>query len=345
MSTKQPTADRVKFQKDIGRYFRDIPLSEFLVFDDSLHAEEPENYKSYTGTLGIDTLVVKTGTAVVTHRAWARTAYNLEHISGDLARLRRERSLNVMLITSGAIGLGRKERLRYGEPIYEKDKNTPQQKQLDAVRGQPKLFRLWRHYFQYYGQQQIGEKLVTHDDIKDTEKSQSLLEVYCEWMSKGIIPVINEHDAKSLEEIDILLKGKRVFRDNDGLASLHAQLLKRAGFNPIVIFLSDTDGIYTAESFRNGEYTPIRIVKNSTGLEEQALPISSSRGRGGIISKIEAGRELSGQGISLVIANGQYCNHDAAYQKGKVLQRKYDVLDSILDGRVVGTRFVKGYSK
>lgn len=339
MSTKQPIADRVKFQKDLGSYFRDIPNSEFLVYDSYLQREAPKNYRSYADISGIDTLVVKTGTAVVTHKDWDRTIYNAKHISQDLSRLRRERGLNIMLVTSGAIGLGRKDRLRYGESIYERDKNTPQQKQLDAARGQPKLFDLWRHYFQSYGVQPIGENLVTHEDIKDSERSRKLVDKYREWMSKGVIPVINEDDARSLEEIDILFKGERVFRDNDGLASLHAQLLKNAGLNPLVIFLSNTDGIYTAESFRNGEYTPIRVIKNSSGLEEHALPISSPRGRGGIISKIEAGRELAGQGISLVIANGQFCNHDAAYQKNWNSQRKYDVLDSILSGNVVGTRF------
>ncbi len=338
--SREPKVDRVKFQTDLGTYFRDSPDSRFLVFDGALHLEEPERYGMYTDVSGIDTLVVKVGTAVITHKAWNRTVYNVENISKDLARLRRERGLNVLLVTSGAIGLGRKERLR-GERIYERDKNTPQQKQLDAIRGQPKLFDLWRHYFQFRSQQQIGEKLVTHDDIRDPQRSQRLLEQYQEWMSRGVIPVINEDDKRSLEEIDILLKGKRVFRDNDGLASLHAQFLKRIGYNPLLILLSNTDGIYTEESIRKGEYIPIRIVKDSTGLEKQALPISSTRGRGGIISKIEAARDATAIGVGIVVANGQFCNHDAPYQeRRKGSQRRYDVLDSVLDGRVVGTRFL-----
>jgi len=338
--TRQPKVDRIKFRTDLERYFIDRPDSPFLSFNGSLQLEEPENYGLYTDVSGIDTLVVKVGTAVMAHKGWSRTTYNVEHISRDLARLRRERELNVMLVTSGAIGLGRKERLRQGDRIYEREKNTPYQKQLDAIKGQPILFGLWRHYFSSYSQQPIGEKLVTHDDIRDEKRSHRLVAQYQEWMSAGIIPVINEDDARSLEEIDILLRGERVFRDNDGLTSLLAQLLKGAGYNPLVIFLSNTDGIYTAESFRNGEYEPIRIVKDPTGLEEQALPISSSRGRGGIISKIGAGGELSESGIELVVANGQYCNHDAAYQKRREgSKRRYDVLDSTLDGRVVGTRF------
>ena len=336
--TPQPKIDRIKFQTDLGAYFRDSLTAHFLVYDNGLQWEEPADYHLYNTISGIDTLIVKVGTAVITHQQWNRTCYNVEHISRDLSRLRRDRGLNILLITSGAIGLGRKERRKH-EKIPEKESNTPRQKQLDAIAGQPKLFDLWRDYFRS-NEQSIGEKLVTHDDLKDMRSSYSLLRDYQDWTHRGLIPVINEDDARSLEEIDIKFKGQRVFRDNDGLASLHAQLLKKSGYKPLIIFLSNTDGIYTKESFENGDYTPIRIVKDSTNLEEQALPMSSARGRGGIISKVEAGRELSEQGIGLVIANGQYCNHDADFQKQRGSARKYDVLDSILEGRVVGTRFI-----
>jgi len=334
----KPEVDRIKFQNDLGRYFRDSYSSPFLVFDDSLQLEPPEHYGLYTDVSGIDTLVVKVGTSIVTHDEYRRTIYNMNCISEDLTRLKEKRNLNVLLVTSGAIGLGRKARLRKGERITEKEKDTPQQKRLDSIEGQFLLYELWRHHFY---PQLVDESLVTHDDIRDLQKNIKLLRKYQKWLSEGRIPVINEDDARSLEEIDILHKGKRMFRDNDGLASLHAQFLKRAGYNPLLVLLSNTDGIYTAESFRSGEYTPIRIVKNPTGLEEQALPISSTRGRGGVISKIEAARDAALDGVYVVIANGQFCNHDASYQERKRgSQRKYDVLDSILDGRVVGTRFL-----
>lgn len=336
----QPQIDRVKFQEDLGKYFRYEPNNRFLVFDNTLRWEEPGNYRDYIDPQGIDTLIVKVGTAVVTHEQSTRMSYNINQIASDLSRLRRERGLNILLITSGAIGLGRKERLRRGEKIKEGERNTPRQKQLDAIKGQPKLFELWRDYFQNHSQQ-IGEKLVTHDDFRHEKRTERLLEEYERWLSRGRIVVANEDDARSLEEIDISMRGTRIFRDNDGLTSLHAQLLKKEGYNPLVLLLSNTDGIYTAESFKNGEYKPIRIIKNSKGLEKEALPISSPRGRGGMISKIDVGRELSEQNIEVIIANGQFCNHDTTYQKGiNGSQRKYDAIDSALNGRVVGTRFI-----
>ena len=345
--SREPKVDRVKFQTDLEKYFRDSPNSPFLVFDGSLHLEEPENHGLYTDVSGIDTLVVKVGTSIIAHDEYQRTIYNMNCISEDLTRLREERGLNILLVTSGAIGLGRKARLRKDERIPEKEKDTPAQKRLDAIEGQFLLYELWRHHF---FPQLVGESLVTHDDIRDPQKNAKLLRKYQKLLSEGRIPVINEDDKRSLEEIDILLKGERAFRDNDSLASLHAQFLKGTGYNPLLVILSNTDGIYTAESIRNGNYTPIRVVKNTLGLEEQvlltkeeerALPKSTKGREGGGKSKIEAARDAASDGVYVVIANGQFCNHDAPYQERKRgSQRKYDVLDSILDGRVLGTRFL-----
>ena len=331
----EPRIDRIEFQKDVG-YFS-LPVSEFLVFDNgSLIWEPPEKYRLYTNMSEIDTIIVKVGTSIITHRDYRMTIYNMNCLSEDLTRIKEGRKLNVLLVTSGAIGLGRKARLRRGEKIPEKEKNTPEQKRRDAIEGQSLLYELWRHHFY---PQLVEESLVTHEDIKNEQKNAMLSIKYRKWLSEGKIPIINEDDAKSLEEIDISLKGERVFRDNDGLASLHAQFLKKAGYNPLLIILSNTDGIYTKSSC--SRYTPIRVVKNPAGLEEQALPISSARGRGGVVSKIEACRDAALYGISSAIANGQYCNHDSPYQKRKAgSERKYDVLDSVLDGRVAGTRFL-----
>jgi glutamate 5-kinase len=337
----EPKIDRVKFQQHLGAYFRNSPISEFLLYNGSLTWEPPKNYSVFTDISGIDTLVVKAGTNVITHKNWNRTIYNVMCASEDLTRIKKERNLNILLVSSGACGLGRKKRLRHGEQIPEKEKDSPKQKRLDAIAGQPQLFSLWRNYFSLHHNQEIGEKLVTHDDIRNIQKSAELMAQYKKWFSEGKVIVINEDDARSIEEIDIMLKGERAFRDNDGLASLTSRFLKRAGFNPMLILLSDINAIYTAESFMNQQCTPISVVKNPTGLKEQALPISSSRGRGGLVSKIEACTDAALDNIYSVIANGQFCNHDSDFQKHRrAAERKYYVFDAILNGKFLGTRFL-----
>lgn len=131
--SNEPKVDRVKFQTDLRIYFRDSPISPFLTFNGSLDWEEPKNYSLYTDVSGIDTLVVKVGTSIITHDEYQRTIYNMNCISEDLIRLRKEKGLNVLLVTSGAIGLGRKARLRKGERIPEKERYTPNQKLYNVL--------------------------------------------------------------------------------------------------------------------------------------------------------------------------------------------------------------------
>lgn len=334
---RKSRADYVQFQEDIRNYFRDSPKSEFLVYNGILLEEEkPENYSLYTDISEVDTLIVKMGSNTVIHKEHRKGIYNMKCISEDVKRLMQ--NLPSILVSSGAIGLGRDARLKKGEIIPEIEANTPEQKRLDAIEGQFLLYTLWENHLYPV---ETEEFLITHDDIKNEKKSKELLRRYEKCLSSGTISITNEHDKESLEEIEILMNGEMVFRDNDELASLIARHLKKAGYNPMLILLSNTDGIYTAESYNDQKYDSIRVVKNSGGLEKHAIPVCSTRGRGGMISKIGAAREAAEEGIYTVIANGQYCNHDAPYQRGEVgAERRYDVLDSILEGRVVGTRFL-----
>ncbi|MEA3343431.1 MAG: hypothetical protein U9Q92_04645 [archaeon] len=321
--------DYVQSQRDIRSCFEDNPKSKFSVFDNGiLLEEEPENYSRYTDTSEVDMLEVKLGTNIITHKDPRKGIYNMKCISEDLKRLMKEKP--TILVSSGAIGLGRDARLKKGELIPESEANAPEQKRQDAIEGQFLLYTLWENHFYPL---ETEEFLITHDDIRYEQKSKELLRRYEKCLSSGTISVTNEKDKESLEEIEILMNGERVFRDNDELASLIARLLKDAGYNPMLILLSNTDGIYTKESYKNRKYEPIRVVKNSKGLENHAIPVCSTRGRGGMISKIGAAREAAEEGIYTVIADGQYWKHEDA-------QRKYDVLDSILEGRVVGTRFL-----
>jgi glutamate 5-kinase len=264
----------------------------------------------------------------------------MDRIARDLTRL-KSHGLNVLLITSGAIGLGRRARIADGESIPENESKSITEKQRDATIGQPILYDLWWDKFRIEHKQETKEFLVVNDDFLVNERKYELLGRYQDCLHYGIIPIINEHDAKSLVEIETEFKGEKVFRDNDGLASLHAKMLKEAGYNPLLILLSNTDGIYTPESFSNGKYEPVRIIKNANGLENGVSPESSSRGRGGVISKIEVGKELANLGITTVVANGQYCNHEWGVEKEAQFGVEYDVLDSIIQGKVVGTRFLR----
>lgn len=343
MSAKKQKIDAVEFSRNISAYFRPLPDSNLLVYDRVLAEEPAENFSLYSDVSGYDTVIVKVGTNIVTHKSQKRDAYNMKCIAEELTKIRKT-GRNVMLVSSGAIGLGRKERLRKGEIIPSNEKSLPHQKSIDAWEGQYLLYTLWLHHFCL---QPTEVSLITHADIKDERKKDKLFRNYKNCLNGGIIPVINEDDKRSIEEIDIQMNGERVFRDNDGLAGLIASQLSNDGYKTLLIILSSTDGIYTAESCRKGQFTPIRIVKDPAGLEQHDMLTTSTRGRGGMRSKIESARDAALNGVYVVIANGQYCNHDAGFQKGRPgFERRYDVLEAILQNKVVGTRFLpKGYAR
>ncbi len=345
----------VSFKEDIGGYFRQSPAYPFWHYNGQLSEAGKAHYDTLLGRFKstIDTVVVKAGTDIITHEDPRRRIYNMQCIAEDLTRLRNGelygRRLNVLLVSSGAIKLGRMARERIGEIIPDEESSSPKQRQIDAVRGQFPLYLLWEGLFY---PQVVREKLVVHDDIKLEDRRKGLLEQYRQWLLQGIIPVINEDDARSIEEIDIQLNGERFFRDNDDLARLHAEFLNEAGYRPLLIILTNTDGIYTRESVENKTFQPIRFVKDSTGLEEQAaeIPLDEDSGRlnggsGGVVSKIMAARAAAAEGIPVIVANGQLCDHDADFQNGvSGAQRKYNVIDAILEGKVVGTRFMPAWS-
>ncbi len=325
---------RVKFQADAGDYFRHVPESGFWVHDNGLSLEGPENYPLYTDISGMDTFVVKVGTSVITHDDDRRMHYTMRCLAEELKWLRSTGN-KVILVTSGAIGLGKKLRSRYGERLTEDGWNSPGQRQKSAELGQPVLYKLWEAALY---PQRTAESLVVNDDMASNRKRSAVLSKYSKWLSDGVIPVVNEDDKRTLAEIEIVLDGERVFRDNDGLQCLVSCGLLEYGFKPVSVKLTNTDGIYTSESCRTGQFETIRVVKSFDGLEEMALPEKSGEGRGGMLSAIHAARDATKKGVYEVIANGLYCNHDSTFQRGGAETRKFYPLRAIAEGKVIGTR-------
>ena len=170
-------------------------------------------------------------------------------LAKEIKAIKSRTMLPFFLVSSGAIGLGRSARLQKGEMIDPVVSHTPKEKQKDAVEGQYLLYKLWQHHFY---PQQVEQSLVTHHDIVDPLKRKELIGCYNSYVRQQKVPVINEDDARSLEEIDTEFHGQRVFRDNDGLASLHAQMLKAEGYHPLLVILTNTKGIYVKEEYLQG---------------------------------------------------------------------------------------------
>jgi glutamate 5-kinase len=136
-----------------------------------------------------------------------------------------------------------------------------------------------------------------------------------------VIPIVNENDTVSTEELDRASEGKqreRIFGDNDKLSAL---LMKHIGAD-LLVLLSDVDGLYDG--------TPgapdVKLIERVDVIDDDILALADAalgRGRGGMLSKLESARIVLRAGKQVVIANG----------------RTPAVLERIVAGEAVGTRF------
>jgi glutamate 5-kinase len=205
----------------------------------------------------------------------------------QVAQLRRKHGIEVIWVTSGAIASAM-ERTDYAKP-----KRTLEEKQALSAIGQPMVMELYNIALGAAGL--LGAQiLLTYDDLANPGRRhnfQNSLEKLLEW---GITPVLNENDAVATEEIK--------FGDND---SLSARVAHFAQAERLVI-LTDVAGLYDSDPRKNPkaqrierlEGVPTKLLK---GMDPNA---GSSRGTGGMFSKLSAAKLASSKGIETWLVQG-----------------------------------------
>jgi len=252
-------------------------------------------------------IVVKVGTSTLTHAAGKtnlRVISRLAAVLSDLHNAGRE----VVLVSSGALAMGVN-----GLNLRERPKDTPSRQAAAAV-GQCELMFLYDKYFGECGNA-VGQLLLTRGDFTHEGRRANLLNTFAKLLELGAIPVVNENDSVSTEEIE----GMR-FGDNDNLSALVAKLIQADA----LIFFTDTDGLYTANPTEDDNARLIPVVSKIT---DDILALGgasgSSRGTGGMTTKLEAAKIATEAGIDAVILNGAV--PEDLYQ--------------LMDGRQIGTWF------
>ena len=228
-------------------------------------------------------IVVKVGSNVLTTEKGKLNITRMSALVDQIAWLRWH-NYEVILVSSGAVACGRKEL----QVDHELD--SVEQRQLFSAMGQVKLINLYYDLFREYGLH-IGQVLTTKDNFlseRSYQNQQACMEVMLE---NGVIPVVNENDTVSIEEL--------MFTDNDELSGLIAQMMKAQ----TLVLLSNVDGIYTGNPSSPDSYI-ISKVKASTDLSDCIQPEKSSAGRGGMVSKYATARKTAQSGIRVIIANG-----------------------------------------
>ena len=231
-------------------------------------------------------IVVKVGTSTLTHTTGKTNLRRMEQLCAVLADLHNA-GLDVALVTSGAIGVG------VGKlGLSEKPRDIPG-RQAAACVGQSELMFMYDKFFSEYGQK-IGQLLVTKADLENEERRTNLSNAFEKLFEYGAIPVINENDGVATEEI--------VYGDNDSLSAVVSALI---GANPLVI-LTDIDGFFSADPAKdpNAELIPV-VEKVTAQMMERAGGAGTSRGTGGMATKLFAAKIAGEHGIETVVMNGK----------------------------------------
>lgn len=253
-------------------------------------------------------IVVKIGTSNLTH---AETG----HV--DLLKLEkyvrvftdiRNRNKEIIVVSSGAVGAGRK-----ALGIKERPRELAVTQACSAV-GQAQLMMIYQRLFAEYNQS-IAQILVTKNVFLNEATRNNTLRTLEQLLSMGVIPIMNENDAISTDEIE-----NEVFGDNDTLSAYIAELVGA----DLLIILSDINGLFTDDPRTNESAVFVSCVRTiDESLEEMAKGVKSEYGTGGMITKIAAAKIAMNAGIDMVIASGE---------------RVYNIPD-ILEGIQIGTLF------
>jgi glutamate 5-kinase len=255
-------------------------------------------------------IVLKLGTQVVLDAEGRPALSRLYGLMETVAELRRQGAQPV-LVSSGAVGLGARQLGIQPEGLS--------QKQACAAAGQGQLMSIYQEGFARMGLC-AAQVLLTEDDFADPIRHANLRRTLETLLELGAIPVLNENDTVSTLELERPVPGRTpVFSDNDHLSALVATHLEA----DLLVLLSDVSALHTANPGLHPEASPLAVIPFGADLGAN-LEGRSGRGRGGMVSKVEAARVAARAGVPVVLASGLVTN----------------ILDRILAGEAVGTLFL-----
>jgi glutamate 5-kinase len=243
-------------------------------------------------------IVVKVGSSLLVDAGAGGVKEDwLASLASDIADLHRDRR-DVLVVSSGAIALGRAMLKLPRGPLRLEDS------QAAAAVGQIALARTWAEALGRHGIS-AGQVLVTLGDTEERRRylnARSTIGKLLEWRA---VPVINENDTVATSEIR--------YGDNDRLAARVATMASA----DLLILLSDIDGLYDAPPGEKADAQLIPLVERITPeIEGVAGAAGSELSRGGMLTKIEAGKIATTGGTHMVIASGRIAHPLAAIAKG-----------------------------
>lgn len=248
-------------------------------------------------------VVIKIGSKALSNGGLSISKKVLSNLVSSVCNL-RQKGLEVILITSGAIVAGNKI-----FKINLKNLNIVKKQVLSSV-GQINLMSMYSEIFKTKGYK-VSQLLLTNDIFQDRKRFLNVKTTLLELLKMGIVPIVNENDTVSIDEI--------MFGDNDILASKVSSMISADS----LILLTDTDGLFDQNPKDNSLAKLINTISEDK-FDRRVLKIQKNISFGGMTSKIDAALNVSKYGIPTIIANGM----------------KMKIIDKIFKYENVGTMII-----
>lgn len=250
-------------------------------------------------------IVVKIGTSTTTYSTGRINLQRLEYLARVLADL-KNRGMDVVLVSSGAVGIGSKTLGFTSKP------NEIKYKQAAASIGQASLIQIYKNFFSQYNQS-VAQILLTKEDIYNPLRKKIITSTFNTLFELNVVPIVNNNDAIATDEIE--------FSDNDNLSAIVADSLNA----DLLIMLTDIDGLYNDDPRTNKDAKRLSLITEiDESIEKMASGSKSAFATGGMYTKIEAAKRIV-EHTNVIIADGS----------------DPTVIYDILDGADIGTMFVR----
>lgn len=228
-------------------------------------------------------LVLKVGTSTLTGGTRLISRGKIEDIGRQILELRDE--YDIILVSSGAIAAAKQH-------INIKDPGRPiASKQAMAAVGQPLLMRIYAEVLNDFGIP-TAQCLMTYRDFENDTSRRNTLNTINELLKYDYLPIVNENDTTSVEEI--------LLGDNDKLSALVATLIEA----DLLVLASDIDGVFDKNPHIHADAMMLPEISNIEDAKRLIEERDSGLGTGGMSSKLEAAMICQQAGIETWIVNG-----------------------------------------
>ncbi|KYP23148.1 Glutamate 5-kinase 1 [Streptococcus parauberis] len=255
-------------------------------------------------------IIIKIGTSSLVQSSGKINLEKIDQLAFVISSL-VNKGKEVILVSSGAMG--------FGLDILKMDKRPSDLAQQQAVSsvGQVAMMSLYSQIFSHY-QTNVSQILLTQDVVVFPESLLNVTNAFESLISMGIVPIVNENDAVSVDEMDHATK----FGDNDRLSAIVAKITNA----DLLIMLSDIDGLFDKNpTIFDDAILRSQVNEITEEIISQAGGAGSKFGTGGMLSKIQSAQIIFENNGQMVLMNGA---------------NPRDILNA-LEGQLIGTWFIK----